>query len=341
MMNEDLVKSDKKAFTKENFNQILENFATKLSSIFKARQFRFKFENKLRHDLLEDSKDFIKKTLEGYDLTTLEKAEKNRTKQFSLSGWQEFCKTENDPDFLNNDYGKTYFTRIFNKNLSEFYTGQINKNNEKHGYGTLITNKGEKYQGYFFKNQKSGWGELTDKDSNIFQGLFKNNYLSGKGEKFAFNGDYYKGDFENFQKNGEGFEETKSFKYWGNYSNDKKHFKGKIEYKHNKDVYEGEFTDDAITGNGSYRWKNGDVFEGGFLNGKMHGKGIYKWPDGAEYEGNYAENIKIGYGRFKWSNGKVYLGPFVNGKQHGFGKISYPDGRVKEVVFENGKLINS
>ncbi len=339
IIKEDFLKSEKKPIVKTNSNHILENFATKLSSIFRGIIFRSKFENKIKQNLLDESQAFITKILEGYNLNTLEKAEKNRTKQFSLSGYREFY--SEDSEFINFNYGNTYFTRIFSNNFTEFFTGQVNNENQKQGYGTLITSEGEKYQGYFFKNEKSGWGELIDKDSNIFQGLFINDSLTGKGEKFALNGDYYKGDFNCFQKHGEGFEDTKSFKYWGNYLKDKKNLKGKIEYKQNKDVYEGEFRDDAITGIGTYKWKNRDVFEGSFVDGKMHGKGKYKWPDGALYEGNYVENIKIGEGKFKWSNGKVYIGPFVNGKQHGAGKIVYPDGRVKQVVFENGKLKNS
>lgn len=328
--------------SKRNLNSnttFLKSFSTKLASIHRGRRLRNLFKTKLRQNLLEDSKNYIQKKLEGYDLNVLERAESNRKKKYSNNGWREFY-TDN-PDFVNVDYGKTYFTRIFTKNATEFYKGQVNEKNEKHGFGILITSNGEQYEGYFFHNKKSGWGEFIDKDSNIFQGLFRNDSLNGKGEKFAFNGDYYKGEFNNFQKHGDGFEETNTYKYTGNFWCDKKHSKGKIEYKHNNDIYEGEFIDDALTGTGIYRWNNGDVFKGSFVNGKMHGKGVYKWTDGAEYEGNYIENIKIGQGKFKWSNGKVYLGPFVNGKQHGNGRIIYPDGTIKQYLFENGKLIKS
>ena len=41
------------------------------------------------------------------------------------------------------------------------------------------------------------------------------------------------------------------------------------------DIYEGEWIDDEIKGEGIYNFKNGDRFEGLFLNGKEHINGKY------------------------------------------------------------------
>lgn len=137
-----------------------------------------------------------------------------------------------------------------------------------------------------------------------------------------------------------GIDETNEHVYQGNFKHDKKEGMGKLEYKTIKDVYEGEFKDNNITGHGFYIWANQDQYTGLFLNGKMHGKGIYRWPDGGEYEGDYKHNIKEGKGRFKWSNGKIYEGPFKNGKPHGIGKL-FINNVPYDVEFKEGKLLQN
>jgi len=318
------------------FKKRLEKLVLKLSSLYKARKFKKYFQDTLKNKLADDSKNFIKKILLTYDLSAIEKAEAKRIQQFTNSGWKKFY-PENSGLF-NNYFGKVHSTKIFFNNFSQFYSGTVNKENQKHGFGTLIDKDGRQYEGKFYQDQINGWCEYIDNESNIFQGFFFNNKLTGKGQKFSFNGDFYEGDFYEFQKQGQGFEETKDYKYNGSFFNDKKNFKGKIEFKQNKDIFDGDFKDDAITGNGKYLWGNGDKFNGSFLNGKMHGYGFYQWPDGSEYEGSYVDNIKNGKGKFKWSNGKIFEGPFLNGKQHGKGKLIYPDGRVRVIFFEEGKM---
>lgn len=151
---------------------------------------------------------------------------------------------------------------------------------------------------------------------------------------------HYLGEFKNSLKEGFGYEENHEHKYEGEFKNDKKEGKGKLTYKTNNDVYEGEFSGNNITGTGYYIWSNGDTFQGTFLNGKMEGKGLYKWPDGGEYYGEYKNNIKEGIGKFKWSNGKTFEGPFVNGKPHGYGKL-YINDTPYDVQFKEGKLMHS
>lgn len=48
-----------------------------------------------------------------------------------------------------------------NKNINEGgvqYVGQINQDNQKHGFGTLTNADGSKYIGYWKNNSKSGIG---------------------------------------------------------------------------------------------------------------------------------------------------------------------------------------
>jgi hypothetical protein len=231
-------------------------------------------------------------------------------------------------------------------NNNEIYTGSINLENKKHGYGISIYRNGSKYSGFWELNIFEGWGEMIDSEGNIIHSKFLNGFANGLGEKHSLNGNYYEGEFVDGLRSGKGVESTNEHNYEGNFENDKKNKHGKLVYKNMKDSYEGNFTDNNITGKGEYKWENGDQFFGDFINGKMHGSGLYKWPDGGEYEGEYINNIKEGIGRFKWSNGKIYEGPFFGGKLFFIFYLNYlfiigkPHGKGKLTVGTNTFNVN-
>lgn len=283
----------------------------------------------------KNRKKEIEDLKEIYDSPNLIKAENRRQVQYSQNDWMHFY--PNDEKKFVKKYKNTLIVEILVVNKQEIYTGSINYNNQKHGFGVSILKNGSKYTGFWEKNSFEGWGEFIDTDGNIFHGLFKKGKLNGKGKKFSINGNYYEGDFKDGLRCGCGKEETKDHIYEGQFENDKKNKKGKLIYKNIKDIYEGDFVDNNITGIGKYQWENKDIFEGDFINGKMHGRGKYKWPDGGEYDGEYINNIKEGKGVFKWANGKIYEGPFLGGKPHGVG-ILKNNGKSYEVEFFEGKM---
>ena len=61
-----------------------------------------------------------------------------------------------------------------------------------------------------------------------------------------------------------------------------KHFQGY--------VYEGNWENDRMEGQGRLSMPDGSVFEGKFQNGKFHGHGVYCWSDGSKYEGTCIDN---------------------------------------------------
>lgn len=46
------------------------------------------------------------------------------------------------------------------------------------------------------------------------------------------------------------------------------------------DLYEGEWQNGQMNGQGIYKYANDDVYEGFYLNGKYHGYGSFKSGDG-------------------------------------------------------------
>ena len=236
--------------------------------------------------------------------------------------------------------GLRLFTKLlvltYNK-LPSFYVGEVSIDNTLHGKGILMQCDGTKYNGTFEHSAFTGVGQLINSKGVLYEGYFTKGKLDGRATKKTLTNCLYIGDFINGVIEGNGKEECKEYVYEGQFVSDKKHGKGKIMYKQTGDVYEGEFKDDAITGDGVYKWANGESYKGSVLNGKMHGKGMYKWPDGGEYEGDYVHNLKEGKGRFRWANGKVFKGEFRNGKPNGKG-VLMTNNKEYNVVFKNGKL---
>lgn len=77
-------------------------------------------------------------------------------------------------------------------------------------------------------------------------------------------------------------------------------------------IYEGSWEEDAMSGQGSYKWCDGCSYEGNFVNGMMNGHGIFVWPDGSSYRGSWQMGTMHGQGRFD----SRYDGRFLQGRFH-------------------------
>jgi len=58
------------------------------------------------------------------------------------------------------------------------------------------------------------------------------------------------------------------------------------------ELYDGDWLNDLIEGNGVYLYSNGDKYEGEFRQNLHHGKGAYYCIDGSKYVGEF-ENHKM------------------------------------------------
>ncbi|HOJ48776.1 MAG TPA: hypothetical protein PLD48_07925 [Bacillota bacterium] len=113
--------------------------------------------------------------------------------------------------------------------------------------------------------------------------------------------------------------------------------RGVMTYATTGDRYEGEFSQDEITGTGTYTYANGDVYTGSLLNNKMHGYGILVFASGDKYEGNFSNGLRSGSGVYTWKSGAKYDGSFVDDVKNGFGKMYYANGDYYEGQFVNDK----
>ena len=114
--------------------------------------------------------------------------------------------------------GKGQIAYFKNKNLtSKFfeYKGSF-KDNNRHGFGTLIKyekNKKYKYVGNWKKDKEHGIGKAFLPNGDTYEGDFKNGSITGNGIFKWTNGESYEGKFKDGYKHGLGVMTYKSKKY--------------------------------------------------------------------------------------------------------------------------------
>lgn len=84
-------------------------------------------------------------------------------------------------------------------------------------------------------------------------------------------------------------------------------------------VYQGNFSNDLMNGEGLLTIPGKGSYEGNFVNSKKSGKGTYKFANGDTYTGSWDNDAMSGYGTYTFSNGDKYVGQFVNNQFHGKG----------------------
>ena len=216
-------------------------------------------------------------------------------KDFDPNAWQNYYKSD-DPFF--NPNSKIIKLKKAIKILYpddpikiSIYEGEVNINNQKHGYGMLST-PNMVYIGNWENDKFTGWGRITKRNGFILEGKYYNGVLEGKGIIKNGEGCTYEGEFRNSKRHGKGVLETKKVHYEGEFLDDKLAGYGKIEYKSEGHSYEGQFWENEINGYGIFRWNNGDYYEGEIKNGKMNGKGKFVAKNGYVFIGRYANGIK-------------------------------------------------
>jgi hypothetical protein len=92
-----------------------------------------------------------------------------------------------------------------------------------------------------------------------------------------------------------------------------------------KEIYEGDWIEDQMTGYGVYIYSNGDRYEGQFLNNQHNGLGKYYFTDGSKYDGEWKDHKMHGSGKYWDINGVLWAGEFREGSY-----ISKEQAKLKE-----------
>ena len=248
----------------------------------------------IKDDLLSDIDEPTKQIIKKYsslDLSSTSNFYPDNYKLFFYSSSPNFSVISNSQI-----YTKKRIKYYINNDPSReaIYTGAINFLNQRHGLGQLkepnCTKIGNWKNGIF-----SGWGRIIYNNGQVFEGKYENGKLNGKGV-YKYKDVLYVGDFMNNSRQGKGVLITKNFRYNGQFNNGKIDGYGKIIFyqgKEDEGEYEGFFKNNNIEGKGTMKWKNGNMYIGEMKNGKMNGSGKFIPYGGIPIEGIFRNNVKV------------------------------------------------
>ncbi|OPJ82642.1 ALS2 C-terminal-like protein isoform B [Patagioenas fasciata monilis] len=215
----------------------------------------------------------------------------------------------------------TYVFRLEGKFKSATYEGEWHWG-KPHGKGTLKWRNGRNHVGDFKDGLEHGFGIcLVPRRSEDRYDCYKCHWYEGKMRGYGIceygNDIVYKGYFRDNVRQGFGILENlsadHSFKYTGQWENDKKNGYGVWEDKDRGERYIGTWLDDHKHGQGIVVTQSGVCYQRTFHADKMVGSGILLLEDDSVYEGNFTEDLTfVGKGKLSFANGFTLEGTFTN-----------------------------
>ena len=242
------------------------------------------------------------------------------------------------------------------KTNGDTYEGTF-KNGFPHGIGTMkYSTMQYTYTGDFSHGKRHGIGYLLLSSSELICGQFIENNIEGYCIQYHSNGDYYEGIMKSNEKNGEGIMRYNNGDvYYGSWFRNQRHGIGRLILSDGVQSYQGTWQYDKFTGRGKvtqYLENSGilTVFEGQFIDGKLNGEGVFTDSVGIYYKGEFLNGQMHGAGELLLPNGGRYVGQFLyNSFRRGKGEkadrtVAYgnfynmaPDGIKVKMQYNNGE----
>ena len=293
--------------------------------------------NGISKNVHKDSKDF---DIDGYaklKITTTQHRTFDNSKIFDVVSDKLLWEWKGE-SFDATWYTKEHFIEVNTKKIRiEFTQGfkdpfcngyikveKISTDNQGNSHDIIYNKDLTNSENITIQNYKSAQIRLRDKSidgtiNNIDQYAFIRHDYNNNQIEISTKYDHYKGGFINGKKNGIAIYESK-----GNF------------------VYEGEFKDNEITGNGLMTFPGDETYKGGFINGDRNGKGIFIWKSGISYNGGWKNGLSHGYGLQTNPDGsKLYEGAYYKGQYHGFGVLYTANGSRTGGIWQTGNLLYS
>ena len=231
----------------------------------------------------------------------------------------------------------------FSESKYTYFGTWSRQNLQKEGWGILIDEKGNKYEGGFKSDKIDGYGRLISINGDYYEGELKMGNIEGTGIFFSAEKEMlYKGSFKNNFFDGNGHQtyqniDNQKIIYEGEFKIGKREGKGKLTFS-DGNYYEGEFKNDKFEGEGYFKYKDGREYNGYWKNNEMNGKGEFTWGDNKKYNGEYKDSRRDGFGIYYFGENDYYEGNWLNNLPHGEGKICN-EGKTIEGYFRFGKLL--
>lgn len=131
----------------------------------KIKQFK---RNKLI--LINDTKKILDYYKASYRTQSLYRVETEKYEPYNRNGWTKYYPTDTKKFDLN--YGKVFETEILVYEDEAYYTGQVNINYQKHGFGKMTYKDGTQFEGFWQLDKFTGWGRYIDQEGTLFEGMF-------------------------------------------------------------------------------------------------------------------------------------------------------------------------
>lgn len=102
-------------------------------------------------------------------------------------------------------------------------------------------------------------------------------------------------------------------------------------------TYAGQWAHEQREGQGALIF-GGGVFEGQWVQGRVHGDGVVNFKNGDVFRGRYRWNQKHGRGVYRWADGAEEVGEYVEGKKHGWHSWRYRT-EAWDILYEKGLVV--
>lgn len=106
-------------------------------------------------------------------------------------------------------------------------------------------------------------------------------------------------------------------------------------------VYDGQWKDGEMSGDGRMIHPDGEEYRGQWKNGKASGHGVYSRLDSSRYEGQWEENRAHGEGIEVWPTGEMYCGQHRRNMRHGTGTWAWADGTSYEGTWDSDRRVGT
>jgi hypothetical protein len=111
--------------------------------------------------------------------------------------------------------------------------------------------------------------------------------------------------------------------YTGRFVSDNKHGHGYVQFQTRFLIFSN--FDWCYRATGRFVWIVGDMYEGEWIDDEMNGEGVMRYKNGNVYTGALKKNVKHGRGKMTWASGDSYEGEWEAGLLHGKGTFKYSD----------------
>lgn len=192
----------------------------------------------------------------------------------------------------------------------------------QNGYGVMVWDNGQHYEGNFKNGQRYGYGYMRYTTGNIYIGEWEENTQHGHGmlsfkehptqKKFV-------GEWKRNVREGYGTLHQKDGTYKAGF------------WRKNQFISEPEtgqcLKGDCENGWGTYAYDDYSLYIGEFKDKKRHGEGTLIYKLGTKYKGSHVNDQREGFGTYYYAGGNKYVGDWKANKKTGEGNM-YAKGRL-------------